>query len=81
MSSIFDFILKQQKIIRTKVINGQPVPLIDLPPLTSRLRSYFGCSTLEGAFLENAGSEGSAGSHFERRVFMNEVITSNFNHM
>jgi len=42
--------------------------------LTTRLRTYFGCSTLEGAFLENQGSSGSALSHWERKTFFNEVI-------
>lgn len=50
---------------------------LDVEPLTSRLRSYFGCDSLKGAYLEDEGESGSAGAHFERRVFMNEVNTYN----
>jgi hypothetical protein len=54
-------------------VGGKLATILNLEPLTTRLRNYFKCNTIEGAFLENAGSEGSAGSHFERRLFMNEV--------
>ncbi len=50
------------------------VTVLTLDPLTKRLRDYFACPTLEGAYLEQQGDRGSRNSHFERRVFMNEVI-------
>lgn len=56
--------------------NGQTVQYINAEPLTTRVRNYFGCQTIEGAFLENEGSSGSAGSHFERRIFFNEFMTA-----
>jgi len=49
------------------------ITYLNLPSLTSRLRTHFNCATLEGAYIENEGSSLSAGSHFERRVFFNEV--------
>ena len=49
-----------------------------MEPLRTRLRNYFNCPTLDGGYLENQGSPGSIGSHFERRIFMNEVIFSFF---
>ncbi len=48
--------------------------MLNLAPLTSRIRTYFGCNTIEGAYIENEGSAASAGSHWERRIFYNEVI-------
>ncbi len=54
-------------------MNGVPQLVLNLPPLTKRLRAHFNCSTLEGAYLENEGGPGSFGAHFERRVFFNEV--------
>ncbi len=60
-------------LIRTKNVNGKDITILTLDPLTDRLRDYFACPTLEGAYLEQQGDEGSAGSHFERRVFLNEV--------
>jgi len=56
-----------------KEINGVMVTILTLDPLTSRLREYFACPTLEGAYLEQ---EGFSISHFERRVFMNEIMAS-----
>ena len=47
--------------------------MLTLAPLTTRLKAYFGCNDLDGAYIEQQGGSGSAGSHFERRVFMNEV--------
>jgi leishmanolysin len=57
-------------------VKGQPLTYINLLPLTERLRKHFGCPTLPGAFLENEGGDGSAGSHFERKIFMNEYMTA-----
>ena len=50
--------------------------ILDVEPLTSKLRTYFGCSDLEGAWMENGGSDGTAGSHFERRHFVYEAMSS-----
>lgn len=55
------------------MVNGQTTKILNLSTLTSKVRAYFNCSTLEGAYLENEGGAGSAESHFERRVFYNEV--------
>lgn len=58
---------------------GISTTVLNLEPLTKRLRDHFNCPTLEGAYLENEGGSGSAGSHFERRIFYNEVkILSSF---
>jgi len=56
-----------------KMVNGLNTTVLNTPPLTQRLRKHFNCSTLEGAYLENQGNAGNVGSHFERRVFFNEV--------
>jgi len=55
-----------------KTVNGQDITVLTTGPLTTRLRKHFNCPNLEGAYLENEGSLGSAGSHFERRIFMND---------
>jgi len=59
-----------------KTVNGVDTMVLDVPPLTQRLRAHFNCSTLEGAYLENQGGSGSFGAHFERRVFFNEYMTA-----
>jgi len=50
--------------------------VLNVPPLTSRLRKFFGCSSLAGAYMENSGSSATAGSHLERRMFPFEAMTS-----
>jgi len=50
--------------------------VLNVPPLTSRLRKFFGCSSLAGAYMENTGSSATAGSHLERRMFPFEAMTS-----
>jgi len=62
--------------IFNKTVNGIPTMVLNVPPLTQRLRAHFNCSTLEGAYLENEGGPGSFGAHFERRVFYNEFMTA-----
>jgi len=62
--------------IKTATLNGQQSTVIDVPPLTNKLRAFFGCSSLMGAYLESSGSGGTAGSHFSRRQFLFEYMTS-----
>jgi len=62
--------------IQSATLDGASAVVINAEPLTSKLRSHFGCSTLKGAYMENSGSSGTAGSHFERRQFSFEIMTS-----
>jgi hypothetical protein len=62
--------------IKTKKIAGTTHTIIDVPPLTERLRKHYGCSSLEGAIMENDGGSGSAMSHFERKFFVYETMAS-----
>jgi len=62
--------------ITSASLGGATAVVINAEPLTSRLRKHFGCSTLKGAYMENSGSSGTAGSHFERRQFAYEGMTS-----
>ena len=39
-------------------------------------KKYFGCESLNIIPLENDGDKSSAGSHFERAIFFNEVMTA-----
>ena len=47
-------------------------------PLISRLQAYFDCDSIEGAYLENEGAVGNQGTHFERRIFQNEVTITSY---
>ena len=39
------------------------------PRVVEEVRSHFGCGDLEGAELEDQGEEGTALTHWEKRVF------------
>jgi hypothetical protein len=62
--------------ITSASLDGATSKVLNVAPLTSRLRDHFGCSTLKGAYMENSGSSATAGSHFERRIFAHEMMTS-----
>jgi hypothetical protein len=62
--------------IKSASLGGYTATVISAEPLLTRLRKFFGCSTLKGAYMENTGSSGTYGSHFERRQFAFEIMTS-----
>lgn len=43
--------------------------MIVTPHVVEEVRSYFECPELEGAELEDQGEEGTALTHWEKRVF------------
>eukprot|EP00741_Cyanophora_paradoxa_P012700 tig00020616_g12270.t1 len=45
------------------------------PAVQREVRRHFGCPDLPGALLENQGGESTAGSHWEKRVFLEEIMT------
>jgi len=62
--------------IKSVSIAGTTRSVLDLPPLTERLRNFFGCSTLQGAVMENSGGSTTSSSHFERKFFVYETMSS-----
>ena len=66
---------RKNHIIKT-TLNGLDTIVIDIPPLTERLKRFFGCSSLIGAYMENNGKRGTRNSHFERKLFAYEVMSS-----
>lgn len=53
---------------------GGTVWKITTPTATDKARSHFACSTLNGVELEDEGGPGTEGSHWQQRIFMNEVM-------
>ncbi|KAL4486499.1 hypothetical protein ABPG72_018453 [Tetrahymena utriculariae] len=41
-------------------------------------RNYYGCPQIDGMYLENSGGAGSMGSHWERDLLSNELMTASF---
>ncbi|XP_049820821.1 leishmanolysin-like peptidase [Aethina tumida] len=61
-------------LVRSGVIK-RDVQMIVTPNVIRETRDYFNCSILEGAELEDQGGEGTALTHWEKRVFENEAMT------
>jgi len=62
--------------VKTGTLNGETSTIINVSPLTDRLRKHYGCSSLPGVYMENDGGSGTAGSHFERKIFLYETMCS-----
>ncbi|RDD40195.1 Leishmanolysin-like peptidase [Trichoplax sp. H2] len=57
-------------------INGKKVNVINSPKVVEVARQYYNCSTIQGVELEDAGGEGSVGSHWEMRTLRDELMTA-----
>jgi leishmanolysin len=58
------------------VATSKTINYLKTPKLVSALQTHFGCNvTVPGAELEEGGSPGTAGSHFEKRIFYGELMT------
>eukprot|EP00238_Polyblepharides_amylifera_P011301 CAMPEP_0196595724 /NCGR_PEP_ID=MMETSP1081-20130531/82121_1 /TAXON_ID=36882 /ORGANISM="Pyramimonas amylifera, Strain CCMP720" /LENGTH=546 /DNA_ID=CAMNT_0041920409 /DNA_START=207 /DNA_END=1848 /DNA_ORIENTATION=- len=55
--------------------DGSSVEMVTTPKVTAAAREHFGCDSLQGAELESAGTDMTAGNHWENRVFEDEVMT------
>uniref|UniRef100_A0AAG5CW60 Leishmanolysin-like peptidase n=1 Tax=Anopheles atroparvus TaxID=41427 RepID=A0AAG5CW60_ANOAO len=69
-----------RKVVRTDwgVREGTINRTIDMfvtPRVVKEVRDHFGCQKLEGAELEDQGGEGTALTHWEKRVLENEAMT------
>lgn len=42
--------------------------------MLTAVKTHFGCSTADGLELEEAGGTGTAGSHWEKRLVMNDYM-------
>jgi len=67
---------KRSGHIKSSKVNGKTRTFIDVSPLTTKLRNHYGCSSLQGALMENGGGSGTSSSHFERKVFLYEFMAS-----
>ena len=51
------------------------IDLMVTPRVVEEVRRHFNCSDLEGAELEDQGGDGTALTHWEKRIFQNEAMT------
>lgn len=55
-------------LVRSGLVERE-VHMIVTPHVVDEVRRFFNCSELEGAELEDQGEEGTALTHWEKRVF------------
>jgi hypothetical protein len=61
--------LREDEILTRETRNGQQVVSVTTPRVQAVVREHFQCSSMVGAELEDDGGEGTAGSHWEQRLF------------
>lgn len=54
---------------------NKTVNLMVTPRVLQEVRDHFGCPDLEGAELEDQGGDGTAITHWEKRIFQDEAMT------
>jgi hypothetical protein len=61
----------------TQTVGG--VTYVSSTAVVAKAAAQFGCSSLARVPLEDFGTAGSQGSHWEKRLLMNEYMTATFN--
>ena len=56
-------------------LSTKEVDVVVTPRVREEVRKHFGCDKLSGAELEDQGEEGTALTHWEKRLFENEAMT------
>jgi len=69
----------KEDVVKTKTVNGKETKIMILPKVIEAAKKHFNCPTLDGVELEDQGSSGSAGSHWEQRIMDGEFMTAEFN--
>ncbi|KAK5639681.1 hypothetical protein RI129_012173 [Pyrocoelia pectoralis] len=67
-------ITRKNWYVRSGVL-PRDIEMIVTPNVVEEVRNFFNCSLLEGAELEDQGEEGTALTHWEKRIFENEAMT------
>ena len=59
-----------------QIFDGSLVSVINTPKVLAVARQHYNCKSLTGIPLENQGSTGSAGSHWESRYMLGDYMIS-----
>jgi len=62
-------------VLASSTERGGTVWKIKTSTAIAKARTHFDCTSLDGVELENEGGAGTAGSHWEQRIFQNEAMT------
>lgn len=61
----------------TRTYNGvtKTITKITTPNALAAAQSHFGCTSITGVELEEYGGSGTAGSHWDMRLFMDDIMS------
>ena len=65
--------------MRSTKIGSSQISKIISPGLVAAGKKHLGCTSFDGIFLENEGGSASAGSHFEKAITGNDLMTAEEN--
>ncbi|EGR33968.1 leishmanolysin family protein, putative [Ichthyophthirius multifiliis] len=66
----------RDKILTQRTIRNLTTDILYSQNVLQTTRKYYDCENLEGMQLENQGGQGSVGSHWERTILLNEIMTA-----
>lgn len=67
-------------VTKTHIVNGKKVNKVVTPRVVAAARDHFGCHEMDGVPLEDGGDETTVDSHWEKRIFRNELMTGSSDH-
>ena len=67
--------LGSDNVVKTVQSREKSVQVIATPEVVAHTRQLTGCPTLAGAEIENEGGDGTGNTHWESRLFLNEIMT------
>ena len=62
-------LIPANQIVANYLQGGRNVTSVITPNVVAAARAQFGCGQLRGAELEDDGGQGTAGSHWEQRLY------------
>ena len=63
-------------MMTTRIFDGSFVSFVNSPKVLTVARQHFNCTSLNGVPLENQGSTGSVGAHWEARYMLGDYMIS-----
>ena len=75
-SSFFEYFQSYSSLLKNKTVNGLKRTLFTGPNVIKQAKRHFNCDDIEGIELENQGSDGSVGSHWEARIMLGDYMIS-----
>ena len=62
-------------LTKTETMRGVTKTIMVSDTVLEKAREAFGCSTIKGIEIEEYGGSGTAGSHWDKRIMMNDYMT------